>query len=613
MPIEDKLADALSELNLIPYLTSDNKQDDGEKLGDVLYRSLSYEQVQSDNSKWWITDSIDSDFQYYIQLINAGYLGDFLRRLRNQKLSVEDIYECRSIMFRSLLGKYTHSGLRRYINTRGRDIAVHRDEIGKNLNTLVEMFNRRAETGEEALVNAVTLLMDFAKVHPFEEGVSRLSRTFANTYLYMHNIRPLRMSDERDRTYRYLTIHSLGDYLGGFVGAVAYAIMSKEEVDAFCNGLADVRTTNLHSIEIKDTILWLAGHKVDYVKDVALLSKAGFESKDASLEKAALWLSWLTKTIDRKLIEKALNGDDDTVRALAIIVAADLDIETYGKKLKELARGDTSESRIAALIVLNEHGLLSKDFVAEELRSEKDERFLTILCMQLKYSPNQKEFLDILKELTDSQYAGVRVGAYYALATHFSETEMLKALCKTEGLQDEVRKVIVEEAVARKEEYGVAVALSESMLKDQLTRRIMLGELTKKATINAAYLDSLEWIATSESYEPLERAYAAYLVGREKGFAHLSEALGMKIEKETPFIISLALASVHEEEKRAKNPFKSELRIVRNYRQNLEFALKLHKEGIAMELSNQNDAYRNLEFKAVFDFVSVNMQGKVKN
>ncbi len=614
---ENDFFEALKELNLISYLGFNEKSGKSERVREVLLRSLSYELVQNNKSKWWLVDSIDSNFQYYVQLLNMGALKDFIESLDKNKLTVNDIFRCRSILFHNLLGKYTHAGARRYMYTRGRDITAPNDKIIQNLEKLVKIFNEKKSRKEDAFLNAVTFLLDFVKTHPFEEGVSRVSRLFANTYLYQHSIIPIKMTDERDKLYRYLTIYNLADYKGGLIGVLAFMCMTEEIAHEYYKTSANVPLKNLHAMEIRDTIFSLSNYNNSAVEDVKTIFKNGLKSRDSSLIKGALWLSWLSKNTNLELIEYALSSTEDKVKAMAILVAGDLDFEKYRERIYEVATGTMSNSKIAAVVVLNEHGLLNSNFVNNMLQNEKDEKILTIISMQLKYAQRPEEFIEISEKLTKSVYPGVKTGAYYTLTKYLPNDKVVQVLQRLWELPDETKKVVIEEASDReKTEDEITTFLSKDMLTDQLTRHILLGELTKRTRIDDKYMNALEIIIGSKSYDEVEKAYAIYLIGREKGFSYLLDRFDFKVNDKNSFLKNFAIALVHEKERKPSNYLRSEHHAVQSYGLNLNLALDLHEKNFEKLTRSNGSTYKDLEFYSALNFIykfSEQRKPKIRN
>jgi hypothetical protein len=113
--------------------------------------------------------------------------------------------------------------------------------------------------------------------------------------------------------------------------------------------------------------------------------------------------------------------------------------------------------------------------------------------------------------------------------------------------RDEVRKgVVIElERFGRLDDKRIAEALSELSLKDSIVRRALLGELAMAESISKHYNGMLNGIIKGE-FEGTEKAYAMYLLGREKGAAHLASEFGLTRSsvKETNEKIALFLVQV---------------------------------------------------------------------
>ncbi|MDE1822835.1 MAG: Fic family protein [Candidatus Micrarchaeota archaeon] len=505
--------------------------------------------------------SKDGDWGDSVSLLKAGQMQYILNSWENKEVTPADIVELRRVLLSAVFqnSKYADS-TRRYRITNGTHVTPPVDMVDEALREMVKYLNKKPSSLTEALFNAAEFHAQFIGVHPFEDGNGRTSRLVSSWYLLSHGLNPIHVKESLTEAYTtsthayYISLHRNFSFT-----TMLMLNLVNGEAEELVSRAAGMRPKNAHELEVKDTILWLAGRmdKEQLKKDVVTLYNEGMKG-DRMLAYGALWLS-LSAKVDTEILAAAYKQPDVRMRNLAIYAMGVSNFSRYKGQIEHALFNDKDQFvREQAIFQLGyQNKALPLDIFAKAIEQEKSNEMLLIaLGKNITYTPTSeiasiapiKRLMEIGKEMGS---VDVQLRAYQALMAH-ADTKTIVGIARNELAHQEgviKKEIIVELSHAHKlNTPEIAAQIAKVAKRDDDVLKPLLGELTllheakgQSYIMHPHYVKMNEGILNSRTASNEDRAYATYLLGRESCFMDVRERYGITISDSRSTIENMAV------------------------------------------------------------------------
>ncbi len=558
----DQYAKALDELDVVRHLRVKNGREEEtlSAITDGIFKGVFYsrQDSQTHDARSLISngniDDKDSAFQDYIQLINMGKLSRFMDDFFDSEVTADRLLAVRRYALEGTTGMYSWTDYRAWrvkVGRTGTFITVPSAEVEERLAGVASILNRKTGSDAEALVNASDFFLKFIELHPFDEGNGRTARTITNTYLLKNGLRPMMITSMPKNLDFFVwsqDVSQFSGYGGAFIPNMVVAMIGKDVLNGeFLEHMKKIETANPYALGIRDSLLLSADAigRDRLIGDIETLYKLGKEG-DTGLIHSALWLS-LRGGVDSWVLREAFEQGDDRTRALAVRVMEEVNLKAYLPELRAAALTGGYYTRIAAIGVLGKNGVSDERIMEAVSEWHEDIGVNCAIGVYLRNVDSSRS-IDTLKSLLDHPSRNLRIRGYHATVAYGSESDVLDIVGNR--LREEPKEVIKAtiEEVSRTGKINssdnIAAALTRWASEDSYVRMIVLGELSGKDNINNAYVPLLERLIGTGAFPSTDRAFALYLLGRERGFGYLSERYGAGIGEGRDIMENVALALV---------------------------------------------------------------------
>lgn len=512
---------SLEEIGVDKILLSDVTKDKESQQTQMVFRSLYYLiEKESKTYKGPPSRDKESDLEESLLLLNSSSILDFVQRKDNSEIKTSDLGSLRKLMFKNLLGKYYYAELRRYKNRCGiyvtKDPLLIEKELEKQLNVLNRYSTNNIATN---FLNAVDFLIEFIKLHPFEEGDGRVGRLIANYFLLNNKIRPVIITDNRAEMMKIIELFSFSEYKVGFVALTLANVVNERKDTEFIDRLSMLKTNNPYTREIKDLILIYLGKgaAVNFDDEIKYLYSLGVRSEH--FLKAASWLTFLSKKDNELLSDIYKIGDNDT-KALSLLVMEAIDNKKYGPVFLENLNSDNEKIRTVSVGILGRTNLIDNDIFTQILNNDASINVLINLGRAISKNVSDEKLINNLERLIEDQPIDVRIGGYYGIIRTHEDHKIVDILNSRINIEEGVVKKNIIEELSTTDKINnrqIAEIVERLANEDTEIRYTLLGELTRKPAINEIYLPLLEKLVKNGT--STEKTYATYLLGRERGSA----------------------------------------------------------------------------------------------
>jgi fido (protein-threonine AMPylation protein)/SOS response regulatory protein OraA/RecX len=575
--MEEQWFEALGKTNLISLIKSDSTSL-GEFIKENIAKMMFYSSTAEGNmlNQEGATLLMDGKLirdggklNDYFEIVNHEEACEEVMKLSKKEVKLQDIVDIRRILFHGIIEK--HLGIRRFRNSAGYSVTVPVDELHAELESVIQILNKKPESDLEAFINACEFHLKFAKLHPFEDGVGRTTRLFMNFYLMKSSLKPMVDLVPFDKYYNYgLSFMEFANFGAPFtlsiLTKIAYCDRTglKEGVDSLGIGSA-------YDMAIKDMLLILteSADPKQIEQDARLLYQDGMKT-DVSLTLTALWLL-SSMNICNGIIKAAINEKDGRVRGAGLLSIDMMELaskEDYKKCIIDMAKTDASpENRLLALSVLNRKSLIDADLADWVMANEKDDAVLCKFanCMSAPYKFEQH--LRIIGRLMESDSLTVKRRAYSAFILNASKDEIVDCVVRhISKVEDVVVDTIIETLYKANmlNDVQIVKILSSEMIDNTYMRRKLLSNLCKCKEVDGRYITVVESLLFGTGLTTEEHAHALYLVGREKGYEYISQNCAAVMSNERDTIDNIATFLVYAKELEANRGSEPKLNLVLN-------------------------------------------------
>ncbi len=497
-------------------------------------------------------------FVDYLELLNHKKVYERIAELGDSEISPKDIISMHESLFFNLLNNF-YGGPRRSMTSVEDFITDDASNVNSHLEKLAEILNRKALTASEAFSNSVDFHLEFVDKHPFEDGNGRTARALMNWYLLKHGIPPVLITADEKRDY----FNALGPfhfcgYSGAFASFMLYA-MARGAGISITELINSVNGPGAEDRLLKDYLI-IFSSKMD--QDILEKEIEGlYSSGDRESVLGAVWMAGYSKT-HLEALAKAIKSDDAGIRSMAMLSMEKRaeggaeggisDLEDNAGAIKDIAINGQELERLLAISILGKMWVLDKNIVKSVLESNADLRATAQVFNALRYDSKNSESVAIMKDYMGKEELDISMNAYIALLNNTPVESSVEYLNSIAREQDEVKDEVIKWLSrfkkgnkGKKENMinieAVARALTEAAKNDSRIRKLLLGHLSAIDEINPLYLDMFKAIDRDRNSEDTERAYAAYCIGRSRGYQYLNSETGLKVEKSNSSIMNMAV------------------------------------------------------------------------
>lgn len=449
----------------------------------------------------------------YIELLNFNEVTEYLIRLSNKKIKPNDIIELRKKLLYGILIKYVY-GFRRIRNRAGYFVSEPVNKLPKILEKSIKIINTKPKSTKNAFINAFDFHLNFAKLHPFEDGVGRTTRLLMNLYLLKSSIRPIEVTKYNSKLYNFtLSVYDITKMKAPFVILMLAIRMTDNERESVINSISN---EDMMSVAIKNLIkVYKNPSDRKILNDVELLYNYGLKENNKELIIMTLCILGLSK-IKSDITIKALISKDPKFRALGLLAAEMSKLNDKEKELaKNMALQDTKINRMIAIQVVIKAGLADIEFLNKEINNT-DEEVILIAALQ-GFKGNKLELPEKINEILSSEYITVKMRGYCLLAEKSDTQYLIKNVINKLPELGEVITDYVIDALHnsnRLNDKKIANAMSKQAIKNKRVKRVLLGYLAFEESISEQYI---EVIKSSLNKDPEENAYGVYLLNKIDG------------------------------------------------------------------------------------------------
>lgn len=558
----EEYARAIEELGLMQHLRlkGDDTRGNVAQITDAILKSVFYSKPYSHRhtASSMLTnghiDDKDGTLQDYVQMLNMGELAVHMDGFFDRRIDAEAILGVRKLELKSAMGVYSWNSFRAWrvkVGREGTFMSAPETEVKNDLERIAEILNQKMGSEAEVVVNAANFFLSFIRLHPFDEGNGRTGRIMMNTYLLKHGLKQSLVTKEPEDNYTNLKstdLFSFSGYSGAFVSWVLTSMIGKEKMERISDGLGRIRTENPYALFLRDSMLLSVGKitREELSRDIDFLYEHG-KKENINFIHAALWLAW-RGNVDSQMLAEAVGHPNQKVRAVAVHAMEGIDFEKYRYAILDVAYSGSVLDRIAAIGILGRHQFADDRLMHMVFDRNSDFGVNCAIGVYLR-NINSSNAVDILWQLADHPNKNLRVRGYHAIVAYGSEEDAIEIL--ENRLKNEPREIIKAtiEEVSRTGRINssekIAEKLSGLMMEDRYICYIVLGELSNKDTINPLYAKTIDSIIRSGRFSDADRAFALYLVGREKGLEHLRSEYGIDFGNGNSTLTNTALALVH--------------------------------------------------------------------
>lgn len=441
--------------------------------------------------------------------------------LEKRNVSSADVILLHDSIFEGTFGQ--HKGLRRARVRIGLHISPSENAVDAELNSFLETYNRAPKSPTETFVNNAEQILQFFRLHPFEDGNGRTIRLLSLLYTTKNEIPPL--IPKKDDWHSAFDIESF-DNNGYELAFIAISLLSSVRSDGKERFMAKVKDTTaqtLQQLEIKDLVLSIGGSVDENTLKVDVARLYNGRKSTLNTKLGAIWLAGYNK-IESPILDDALVSGDDRVRGMALLALNEIDFQKHISRVKDAMLNDSSaRNRSSAIRILSIHHKLDDDIVDEFLNGRRGEMELVSLASSLWFEQDglsdRKGIAERMLNISGASNLGFRLS--YVLA----RTDEKTALGLLEGFKKK-RPEEIEATILGLRDSGnlfiedVAEKLSSIAASSKQVREPLLAALAYDKWQGKGYEKLLEPMLNSEI--PEERAYSTEILGRAHGLSYLA-------------------------------------------------------------------------------------------
>ncbi len=478
-----------------------------------------------------ILQRMDSINKALIELLDKNITTEDILKLKVvlSDYSIGNLNETRNLIDNKSFGDYRDEK-RRYLLPLG-DICVldFLKTIDKDIENVTNILNRKNETSIGAFLTAMEFHMHFAKLHPLTNCDGRINKLLTNLYLLREGLDGIIITNLQKQIYNdSLNMFSAFGVKGIFIATMLLARRNGAELQS---AIKKTDPATASSNMFKDLILTLTNDITTKSLDNDIRKFYGqFKKGDKEMELVALWLLGYAKLNNENILLDAYRNEDKDIRGMAMLSMSKINLIRYCQYLKEGLEDSESSIRILSVGLLAKNGLLNPLTVSNIIKGETDELVLTALTDHLRYAPRSVSYTEPLAKLMDSDSINVRMRAFAAFFVNADLHQRNAILCTLKYQEPEVILQTLCTGFEREleifNEEKIAAAVSAIALENTHILRLLLRSMTRipeGANLSKHYVEMCSRVLNDSNYKELEKAFAVYVLGKQKGYKTLSE------------------------------------------------------------------------------------------
>jgi hypothetical protein len=479
----------------------------------------------------------------YIELLNHKGVYNHIAQIGDNEITVGDVVKLRGLLFSNILDNL-HYGPRRSMTSVDDYITEGTVELQKGMDELVGILNRKPSNASDAFSNALEFHLLFVDSHPFEDGNGRMVRLLMNWYLIKNGLAPIIVAKGDKKEY----FDSIGPFhFCGYTDAFASFMLYSELKTAGIDVEEFSKKIEKESM-IKDFLLMFDG-KIDEASMSKKVSSY-YSSGNKSQKLGAIWIAGHLNVQSPEL-SIAVQEDDPEIVSMALLAMENRAVNRFENSIEELDRfterirelaiaGREKREQLLAISLLGKIGTLDRGTVIKIIERQKDTRIIAQTFNALRYNQTNLDSVDLLERYLDTGNPDLDANAYAALITNAPIPTLekhLEGICNEEdAIKDEiikwlsrVKKKVGPDKISAINLDGIAKKLSDAAAKDERVRRLLLGHLSTVEDLNPEYLGVLKRILMDPSSNDIERSYATYCIGINRGYDYLHSETGISV------------------------------------------------------------------------------------
>ena len=286
-----------------------------------------------------------------------------------------------------------------------------------------------------------------------------------------------------------------------------------------------------------------------------------YDSNEIESRQAALWLMSQAGNADIKLIGRALEDNDPSVRAMGLFAVETLfcrksreDLNSYYKILRKLALEDNDNGiRSEALYMIGRRGKPYLDTELIEKVAREGGVMLLPLFNAIKNTVENVDAVKLISPFLTGTTRDVNILAYQAMAMSAPPEDIPQLLDKIATLDYETKASVIRRLSAvnpstkdsKLNSKYVAKWISKVAEGDSEVRSTLLYALALIPSVSCEYAPWLANIAGNKTADKDERAYAIYALGRIDETERPNCKNGMQISTNNSLPENIALFLSH--------------------------------------------------------------------
>ncbi|MCL5007691.1 MAG: Fic family protein [Candidatus Marsarchaeota archaeon] len=490
----------------------------------------------------------------YIELLNHKDVYNLIAQIGDNEITLDDIIKLRKLLFSNTLNNL-HYGLRRSMTSVEDYITESASKLPKEMEELIEILNRKPSNASDAFSNAVEFHLLFVDRHPFEDGNGRTVRLLMNWYLIKNGLVPIIVTREDKKEYfnSINPFHFCG-YTDVFASFMLYSALKTTGISVakYSEGIEKESM-------IKDFLLMFDG-KID---EASLSRKVSsyYSSGNKRQKLGAMWIAGHLNVQSPEL-SIAAQEDDPEIVSMALLAMQNRALNGFEKSIEELDKftgrirelaiaGREEREQLLAISLLGKISALDNDTVRKIIEGQKDSRIIAQTFNALRYNPTNQDSVALLEGYLSSSNPDLAENAYAAFIANAPIPlieKHLEGICNEEEVvKDEIikwlsriRKKAGPEKISAVNLDSIAKILVNAAIKDDRIRMLLLGQLSTVDGLNSEYLDILKRILKDTSFNDVEKSYAAYCIGINKGYNYLHSETGIGVQSTNGQLLNMS-------------------------------------------------------------------------
>ena len=512
-------------------------------------------------------ESRDGELIDMLILYNTNDIYEKMAELKGKGITIGDIVELKRRITANLFGSTTElrnmndtrtsfdAGIRKYPVTIGCFfVAETPEDVTGRLEEILAQLNFEPSSASNAFVTALNFHNDFEHLHPLTNADGRIGKLLMNFYLVRNGLTPIYVtSADKADYYESVNVFHLSRYNGAFITNML-SIACSSQSESLIERIESVDKNDPYVLELRDLILQRFGmiNPDELTKDLHMVHEMGGD-KDSQLTLAGLYLSGKAK-LDTELVLRNFRHEDNDIQAMAMWAMMEINPAKYLPCLKSaVMESPSTRIRIAALTLIARNGLLDASFANMIAVGEEDALIKFALLRHLQSVKPSAEYIETIKHFLNSENSDLRAAAYGAAVYNSSKNTLIELLDSVD-VNDSVIATVIVGACCYPQlsemfmDNDVAISLSRIASGSEPARTLLLRTLSKFSSdlsLPDAYVDFCRGLLEKSSFES-ERAYALYVLGKQKGFDYIKErySVGFGMGNSTLMNVVLTLVNM---------------------------------------------------------------------